>query len=484
MKTWIKNLFLLSALVAGLGAGLAGRVMAQTFTILHSFTATSGSPSTNSDGAVPNGLILSNNILYGTAAGGGSSGAGTVFAFNADGTGFTNLHSFTATSVTFPHTNSEGANPNAGLMLSNYTLYGTTPAGGSWGEGAVFKLNTDGTGFTNLHSFTAEAKNGAIYTNSDGVLPFAGLILSSNILYGTAYQGGTGGFGTVFKVNTDGGGFMTLHNFTLLPDGGDLLAGLLLSGNALFGAASSGGSSRYYGTVFAVNTDGSGFTNLNNFTSSDGAGPNGLLLTGNTLYGTAQQGGSSGFGAVFRVNTDGSGFTNFYNFTGGSDGANPYAGLILSNNTLYGTAAHGGSPTNGTVFKVNTDGTGFTTLHSFTPTSGSASTNDDGANPITGLILSGNTLYGTAGRGGNSGKGTVFSLSLGAISAPQLTIVPSGTNVVLTWPTNAAVFTLQCTTNLVPPVWTIVSPDPVVVNGQNTVTNSVSGTQKFYRLSE
>ena len=88
--------------------------------------------------------------------------------------------------------------------------------------------------------------------------------------------------------------------------------------------------------------------------------------------------------------------------------------------------------------------------------------------------------------GGSSGNGTVFSLSF----APQLTIIPSGANVILTWPTNVAGFdytgyTLQSTTNLVSSaVWTTNSPAPVVVNGQNTVTNPISGTQQFYRLSQ
>ena len=164
-----------------------------------------------------------------------------------------------------------------------------------------------------------------------------------------------------------------------------------------------------------------------------------------------------------------------------SDGANPYAGLILSGNTLYGTAHNGGSSGNGTVFAVNTDGTGFTNLYSFTGTVTATE-----LFPQAGLILSGNTLYGTACYGGSSGNGTVFSLSF----APQLTIILSGTNVILTWPTNVAGFdytgyTLQSTTNLVSPaVWTTVSPAPVVVNGQNTVTNPISGTQQFYQLSQ
>jgi hypothetical protein len=34
------------------------------------------------------------------------------------------------------------------------------------------------------------------------------------------------------------------------------------------------------------------------------------------------------------------------------------------------------------------------------------------------------------------------------------------------------------------PVWTTNSPAPVVVNGQNTVTNPISGAQQFFRLSQ
>jgi len=201
------------------------------------------------------------------------------------------------------------------------------------------------------------------------------------------------------------------------------------------------------------------FTTLHSFTyGSDGAFPYaGLILSGNTLYGTAYDGGSSGNGTVFKVNTDGMGFTNLHSFTG-SGGASPDAGLILSGNTLYGTAYSGGSSGNGTVFAVNSNGTGFTNLHSFTYGS-------DGLWPYAGLILSGNTLYGTTSGGGSSSDGTVFSLSL---PPPQLTIIPYAANVILTWPANAAGFTLQSTTNLVSPaVWRTVSPAPVVIGGQN-----------------
>src|SRR6267154_2586136 len=118
MKTCLRDLFLLLVLIAGLGLMLSDRVMAQTFTTVHSFTATSASfPGSNSDGANPYGLILSGNTLYGTAGRGGSSGCGMVFKVNPNGMGFTTLHSFNC--------NTDGTYPQRGLILSGNTLYGT-----------------------------------------------------------------------------------------------------------------------------------------------------------------------------------------------------------------------------------------------------------------------------------------------------------------------------------------------------------------------
>jgi uncharacterized repeat protein (TIGR03803 family) len=222
MKTHIKKLFFLPALIVGLGLMLTGRVAAKTFTTLHNFTALD--PiffTTNSDGAKPIvGLILSGNTLYGTADLGGSSGDGTVFKVNTDGSGFTTLYSFTATDPNTA-TNSDGANPQASLALSGNTLYGTACSGGSyccstvngtcWGCGTVFSVNILGGFFTNLHNFTCDG--------SDGHTPHGALILSGNILYGTAYLGGTNDDGTVFAVNTNGTGFKILHCFDGVMDG-------------------------------------------------------------------------------------------------------------------------------------------------------------------------------------------------------------------------------------------------------------------------
>src|SRR6266567_3629382 len=252
------------ALITGFGLIAAGRATAQTFTVLHSFTATDPNTRANSDGADPYAaLIISGNTLYGTVVGGGSSGNGTVYKVITNGTGFTNLHSFTALPEPRPHTNSDGAYPIAGLItnLSGNTVYGTASEGGKSGNGTVFAVNTDGTGFTNLYSFTASSRDSSgAYTNSDGSFPNS-LILSVNILYGTADGGGDSGGGTVFKINTDGSGFKTLYNFgpictnalgVYTNSGGAIpLARLFLSGNTLYGTAQIGGSSGN-GTVFSI----------------------------------------------------------------------------------------------------------------------------------------------------------------------------------------------------------------------------------------
>src|SRR5439155_797009 len=126
-----RKLLLLPALVAGLGLILAGRVTAQSFTVLHTFTSASGPNATNTDGANPfAGLMLSGNTLFGAANDGGRSGHGTVFAVTTNGSAFTTLHSFSS--------GSGGAYASAGLILSGDTLYGTDY--GNLGNGTVFAI--------------------------------------------------------------------------------------------------------------------------------------------------------------------------------------------------------------------------------------------------------------------------------------------------------------------------------------------------------
>lgn len=84
------------------------------------------------------------------------------------------------------------------------TLYGVSSNGGLAGAGAVFRVNSDGSHFAILHSFGAGFQFGAVYTNADGYGPVAGLVLSNNVLYGTTEYGGVTGYGSIFKIGTDG----------------------------------------------------------------------------------------------------------------------------------------------------------------------------------------------------------------------------------------------------------------------------------------
>jgi uncharacterized repeat protein (TIGR03803 family) len=313
----------------------------------------------------------------------------------------TTLYSFTPNTTS---TNADGSTLSSSI-LSGDTLYGTAVNGGSSGYGTLFSLRKDGTAFTIIHMFSG---------GSDGASPL-GLALFNGKLYGAAFHGGSSLAGTVFAVNTDGSGFTTLHSFNGDLDGA-YPDGVILSGDILYGTSTQGGSAGL-GNVFAVAADGTSFTNLHSFTGSDGAYPSGLgsplVLSNNFLYGTTTSGGGYGGGSIFKVGTDGSGFSVLHSFTQSSgisnandDGFAPQGRLILSGDTLYGAAAYGGAFGNGTVFKIATDGIAFTTLHHFSGT-------NDGANPLSGLILSGTTLFGTAWVGGGAtNRGVVFALNI------------------------------------------------------------------------
>jgi uncharacterized repeat protein (TIGR03803 family) len=315
---------------------------------------------------------------------------------------FTNLYNFSAVSGSGPlgtGTNNDGAEPMAGLVSDGVKLYGTTTDGGTNGLGVVYAIGLNGSGFTNLHNFEFPSTNGAG--------PSAGLVLSGGVLYGTARAGGTNGLGTIFAINTNGTGFGKLHDFGLAftgrnPDTDNNInsggafpeTDLVLSGNTLYGATEQGGSGGG-GTLFKINTDGSSFMLLHNFTNADGDFPSvRMVVIGTNLYGTTEFGGTGSFlgnGTIFRVGTDGGGFTNLYDFNG-TNAASPDAGLVLSGNTLYGTANEGdtglGGAPYGSVFSITPDGSNFTVVYVLNPAL-------NAGHPTTGLAVSGNAIYAT-----------------------------------------------------------------------------------------
>jgi len=129
------------------------------------------------------------------------------------------------------------------------------------------------------------------------------LVLVGPTLYGTAE------FGDIFKVNTDGTGYSVLHTFTGGSDGSDAKRISHAVGSTLYGTTSSFGTGGG-GTIYEINLDGSGYNVLHSFNGADGSGPTNaaLAVSGSTLYGMTNFGGSHNLGTVFEINTDGSGF--------------------------------------------------------------------------------------------------------------------------------------------------------------------------------
>jgi uncharacterized repeat protein (TIGR03803 family) len=298
----------------------------------------------------------------------------------------------------------DGGSPDATLISDRKgNFYGTTIAGGTNGNGTVFKLAPNGTE-TVLYSFG---------TGSDGAEPFVGVVRDKmGNLYGTTFGGGTNGDGTVYRIASDGTETV-LHSFSG-SDGSAPFASVILDSRGNLCGTTSGGGANDDGTVFRIAPDGT-FRTLYSFSGSDGANPYGGVIEKKpgVYYGTTGEGGTNQAGVVYRLTGKGA-ESIVYEFTGRQDGGFPSGELIFgSNGALYGTTDYGGNDgTNGcanrggcgVVYRLSPRGAKLTVLHAFT--SGS-----DGANPESALLIGQNGyLYGTAGFGGADNDGVAFRI--------------------------------------------------------------------------
>jgi uncharacterized repeat protein (TIGR03803 family) len=377
------------------------------------------------EGVGPTGLIEGKDgLLYGTVDTAGRKGEGVVFRMRKDGRAWTVLHHFTGM-----RSDADGSNPQGLIEGSDGALYGTTKSGGvgggtlaaeglpDLGNGTVFKVNRDGSGYAVLRRFTCR--------QGDGAMPYAGVIEGRDgALYGTTFEdssdhGGLfgSGHGTIFKLNKDGSNYQVLRTFGTNATLGHRSWARLLAGSdgALYGTTDGGGTNNG-GTVFKFNPDGSGYRVLHHFPAEqrDGRWPRGGLVEGRdgAIYGTTMNGGSEDRGTLFRLNKDGSGYAILHSFTGdgpAGDGAEPMSVVEGADRCLYGSTLHHGRSGAGTVFRAHKDGSHFTLLRSF------ALNDPAGAEP--GLLLQGKdgALYGVTGQGGENNGGTVFKLSLGTL---------------------------------------------------------------------
>ena len=317
-------------------------------TILHTFT---GQP----DGAEPYGGVVldSKGNLYGTTLTGGAHQYGTIYEIPKNG----------AEVVLYSFGGSDGAYPYyvTPVLDKLGNLYGTTAYGGYYGNGTVFKLSPNGT-LTTLHSFNS--------AGGDGYYPDAGVVLDAKgNLYGSAPAGGTYGYGILFEI-TMSGAYSILYNFTGGADGLTPRSPVVFKGGSLYGTTQAGGAGCTWGcgVVFkftpAKGKKAAKETVLHTFAGvPDGMSPMyGALVfdkLGN-IYGTTQAGGAfaggTNLGTVYKLAPDGT-ITILYNFDQQPNGYAPCAGVALdTKGNVYTTAAfggnYGGQYGGGTVIKV------------------------------------------------------------------------------------------------------------------------------------
>ena len=395
-------------------------VLATNDIVLYSFGTVAN------DGTFPttyDSLVSDGTYLYGMTSMGGVADHGTVFRIDIVDHTYTILHSFGQTTVLDINGNivPDGMAPNGSLLLSGSFLFGMTHVGGAGSNGTVFSMPKNGGPPTILHSF------GDGTTLDDGLDPDGSLILSGDNLYGMTPLGGSAGAGVIFQITT-GGLIRIMHSFgdgSVRNDGQGPSGSLVLSGDGttLYGMTEAGGSAGL-GTVFSMPPGGGSPTILHSFGDGsvphDGNSPAGSLIlsSDNTiLYGMTVSGGAHGQGTVFTMDHEGAEAKILHSFgdaTVPDDGAAPFGSLVLSGQTLYGMTEDGGAAQKGVIFQINTDGTRYTTLHSFSD----GTVLDDGVNPEGTLLLLGSDVYGLTYGGGHNSEGTIFSMQLVSPQGP------------------------------------------------------------------
>lgn len=438
-------------------------------TILNSFTGSNGS-------TCETGLVVgSDGNFYGATSSGGEYGLGTLFRMVPAGY-IATLHSFDGKDGVNPASLTPGMNGNFyGTTASTvfrmapsgavFTLvvpggssprrlirgtdnhfYGVTAWGGDSGDGTVFKVSSLGA-FTKLSSFD---------NTNDGAEPGQALIEAGNgEFYGTAYQGGIGDGGTIFRM-AHNGRMTTLVSFNQDPSldaQGANPTSLIQGADGNFYGTTYRGGSAQAGTVFKMTPQG-GLTTLTSFQGNNGANPS-VLIQGSdhNFYGITQAklpGPQNPQATAFEMSPAGQ-VTTLFTFNANS-GTPPESFIQGTDGNFYGTTGGNGSNIEATIFRLTPSGV-FTNLAEFDATNGlylndlvegpdghlycaasfDGSTNvnqgaiyrvtpagrvlrllafsgAEGCNPATLLTQPGDRLLGVASSGGVRGGGTVFTL--------------------------------------------------------------------------
>ncbi|HEX4014044.1 MAG TPA: choice-of-anchor tandem repeat GloVer-containing protein [Candidatus Cybelea sp.] len=344
-----------------------------------------------------------------------------------------------------------GATPTTALISdTSGDLYGTTQAGGAYGDGTVYKLTPHGKHYTEtvLHSFTG--------AGGDGAVPHGALLLASGgLIYGTTSAGGdaTCKCGVIFSLTPgtgNGFSYATVYKFLGGADGSTPMAGLVVgSDGIMYGTTEYGGNTSCNvsgcGTMFQYTTS-NGYLQDAQFSSGTGTLPLAALTPigcgtsscGPTEFmGVASQGGAvnscaGGCGTIFAAVKHSGGWSIDTGYSFGSrsgDGVNPQGALTEVSAyppSFVGVTSSGGSGCNcGTVYYADYPEVGYLAqekvLHQFSNSS------SDGSNPVGGLVVdSSGALFGATSGGGKHGVGTAFRITYSGFSADESVIYNYG----------------------------------------------------------
>lgn len=372
-------------------------------TILHSFAGP--------DGWSPDAPVTNvDGVIYGTAREGGDTRC-REHSQEKNGCGVVFKYTGTGIETVLLLGGLYGWAPRAGLINVNGTLYGVAEAGGEHingvhGNGTVFAITYAGAQV--IHKFQ----------RADGVHPQAPLVDVDGTLYGTTNEGGVYGRGTLFKIANVASGpeFSVVHSFGQGRSGTSPQTSLIDVHGTLYGTTISGGSNDL-GSVFAFKIRTGEYHTVYSFEGgSDGANPiAGLIYLDGAFYGTTLQGGQSSnicCGTIYWVTPNGKERV-LYRFQQGTTGFRPRADLVNVTDAgkrfdkVYGTARSGGKYGCGTIFSFDPVGApNYAVVHDF------ACMPNDGADPISALIDVRGTLFGTTQFGGENNGGTLFKLKL------------------------------------------------------------------------
>ncbi len=301
-----------------------------TFQYLYSFTGAA-------DGAKPQGsLVLSGGGLYGTAASGGANNAGTVYRLDLASGAFATLHTFGGAA--------DGASPYGGVTVRKGELFGVTLVSGPLNGGTLYRVNPSVPALKTLYAFDVKGERAPI---GNVALDSAGIVYGANELNGKTSTGG------VYSYDPSTATFTVLHAFADKKMGAVPFAGVALFENAVYGTTYRGGQNNF-GTVWKYDLVKKTFTLLHSFAgAADGEQPQGrpAISRSGLLYGTAYAGGAYNYGTVYQINLRTAKFTVLHSFQA-ADGQYPEAGVALGKGgVIYGTAGLGGAG-GGTLFSI------------------------------------------------------------------------------------------------------------------------------------